>query len=49
MVEFSMGTLESDIKQLPDVHIFTDYMASWYQITDDLPKYRDDRNSEKQD
>ncbi len=49
VVEFSMGTLESDIKQLPDVHIFTDYMASWYQITDDLPKYKDDRNSEKQD
>ena len=49
MIEFSMGTLDSQVEQLPDVHIFTDYKASWYQITGELPKYKGDRNSEKQD
>lgn len=45
IVEFSMGTLDSDISQYPDVHLFTDFMASWYQITDNLPRYAEDRNS----
>lgn len=46
VVEFSLGTLDSDIEQSPDVHIYTDYKASWYDIKDDLPRYKDDRNSE---
>ncbi len=45
VVEFALGTLDSEIDQLPDVHIFTDYRASWYDISDELPKYKDDRNS----
>ena len=29
LVEFSMGTLDSKVKQSPDVHIYTDYKANW--------------------
>ncbi|MCE0495445.1 GFA family protein [Vibrio salinus] len=46
-VEFSLGTIDSEIQQKPDAHIFTNYGANWYQITDDLPQYEEDRNSAK--
>lgn len=49
VVEFSMGTLDGDVPQLPDAHIYTDYMASWYQITDNLPRYTEDRISAQKD
>ena len=47
IVEFSLGTLDSDIAERPDVHIFTAYKANWFDIDDDLPKYKDGRDSEK--
>ncbi len=46
LVEFAMGTLDSEIEQRPDVHIFTDYRAGWYDISDSLPRYKDDRSSD---
>jgi len=45
IVEFSLSTLDSDIGERPDVHIYTDYKANWYDITDDLPQHKDDRDS----
>jgi len=45
-VEFALGTLDSDIAERPDVHIFTNYKASWFDIEDDLPKYKEGRDSE---
>lgn len=45
MVEFSLGTLDCEIEELPDAHIFTDYRANWYDITDHLPQYAEGRDS----
>jgi len=39
LVEFSLGTLDSDINEKPDVHIFTAYKANWYEPGNDLPKF----------
>lgn len=46
LVEFALATLDTPIAQRPDVHIYTAYKASWYDISDDLPRYQDDRNCE---
>ena len=45
LVEFSMGTLDSATDIKPNAHIFTDYGASWYEITDDLPRFSEGRDS----
>jgi len=42
-IEFSLGTLDSEIKLKPDAHIFTAYGASWYNIADDLPQFIEGR------
>ena len=47
LIEFSLGTLDSKIEQIPDVHIYTDNSASWYRITDELPQYSEGRDSNK--
>jgi len=39
LIEFSLGTLDSDIDLKPDVHIFTESKACWFEITDKLPQY----------
>ena len=39
LVEFALGTLDSDIELRPDVHIYTEFGANWYEITDDLPVF----------
>ena len=39
LVEFALGTLDSDIDLRPDVHIYTEFGANWYEITDDLPVF----------
>ena len=46
-VEFSLGTLDSEIPNKPDAHIFTNYSSCWYQITDKLPQFQEGRNSAK--
>ena len=45
LIEFTLGTLDSDISERPDVHIFTDYKADWFEITGDLVKFKDERES----
>jgi hypothetical protein len=46
-IEFSLGTLESKIELRPDAHIFTDYRASWYEVSDDLPQFPEGRDSKE--
>lgn len=45
MVEFSLGTLDSEIELKPDAHIFTDFGACWYEIRDELPRFKEGRSS----
>ena len=45
IVEFALGTLDSEIVERPDVHIYADYKANWFDINDDLPKYKEGRDS----
>ncbi|MCG8428799.1 MAG: GFA family protein [Chromatiales bacterium] len=47
IVEFTLGTLDSDITLRPDAHIYVGSKASWSDICDDLPQYVDGRDSEK--
>lgn len=47
LVEFSLGTLDSDINQTPDVHIFTANKANWLELEDKLPKFEGDRYSKR--
>lgn len=46
-VEFALSSLDSDIDLKPDAHIFVDYKASWFDITDTLPQFAESRGSEK--
>jgi hypothetical protein len=45
LIEFSLGTLDSKIELIPDAHIFTNYAASWYEVSDDLPQFTEGRDS----
>ncbi|OZG74515.1 hypothetical protein BTA51_05815 [Hahella sp. CCB-MM4] len=47
VVEFALGTLDSDIPCRPDVHIFVGSKANWSRIDDDLPQYEGDRQSQR--
>lgn len=47
LVEFSLGTLDTEIELRPDAHIYTDYQANWFEISDSLPKYTDGRDSKE--
>ena len=47
LIEFSLGTLDTDIQISPDAHIYTNFGANWYKISDDLPKYTEGRDSEE--
>lgn len=44
LVEFSLGTLDSEISLKPDAHIFTRYKASWVDICDALPQFEKGRD-----
>ena len=44
VVEFSLGTLDSEIEQTPDAHIFLENKANWYEPSDDLPKFEGARS-----
>jgi hypothetical protein len=48
-IEFSLGTLDTEITLLPNAHIFMDFKACWDKTCDDLPKFRQNRDSEKLD
>jgi hypothetical protein len=45
LIEFALGTLDSDIELSPDAHIFVDSKATWYAISDELPKFSEGRQS----
>lgn len=45
LIEFALGTLETDIALKPDAHIFTQFGANWYEIKDDLPEHTKGRDS----
>jgi hypothetical protein len=40
VIEFSLATLDSNMEQRPDAHVFTDNRASWFEITDSLPQFK---------
>lgn len=43
LIEFSLATLDSEIQNKPDAHIFTESKANWYEINDDLPQFTNKR------
>jgi hypothetical protein len=47
LIEFSLGTLDSDIPIRPDAHIFVGSKANWSDICDSLPQYEESRNNKK--
>jgi hypothetical protein len=48
LIEFALGTLDSEIELKPDAHIFTRYGANWLEITDKLPRFKEGRTSNEQ-
>jgi hypothetical protein len=48
IVEFALGVLDTAIPRVPDVHIFVGSKASWYSVEDDLPCFREGRNSPRE-
>lgn len=47
LIEFALGTLDSDIDIKPDAHIYTAYKAQWFEISDNLPSYSEGRDSDE--
>ncbi len=47
LIDFSLGTLDSDVELKPDAHIYTNYRVSWHEITDDLPQFAEGRDGEE--
>lgn len=45
VIEFALGTLDSELDVKPDAHIFTKYKANWSVICDDLPLYAESRET----
>ena len=45
IIEFALGTLDSDIDLRPDAHIYVGSKANWTEICDGLPQYKEGRNS----
>ncbi|WP_444995214.1 GFA family protein [Aliikangiella sp. IMCC44359] len=46
VVEFTLGTLDSEIEERPDAHIYVDYKANWFSISDELPQFLEGREKE---
>ena len=44
-VEFALGTLDTDIPNQPDAHIFTSTSVCWNEVSDTLPQYRQGRGT----
>lgn len=40
-IRIRLGTIESDIHERPEAHVFVDSKANWEQITDKLPQYKE--------
>jgi len=43
-IEFTLATLDCDIEQQPDGHIYVGSKANWFEISDDLPQFKEGRN-----
>jgi len=43
LVEFSLGTLDSDIDIMPDAHVYIASKANWVEVCDKLPQYKEGR------
>lgn len=39
VVALPLAVLEGDIKIKPEKHIFVEFKASWYEISDELPQF----------
>ena len=39
VIRIRLGTIESDINESPEAHIFVSSKANWEEITDNLPQY----------
>ena len=48
LIEFALGTLDSEITLRPDAHIYVGSKASWFDIQDDLPQYQNGRPGAKE-
>jgi len=46
-VRVRLGTIESDIKEKPEAHIFVSSKASWEDLNDNLPHYNTYNNEAK--
>ena len=46
-IEFSLGTLDTEIDQEPDAHIYMKYCVKWYKVNDNLPRYLEGRDGIK--
>ncbi len=49
LIEFSLGTLDSEIDLRPDVHIYLGSKANWFDICDRLPKFVAGRDGARAD
>ncbi|MCW8944736.1 MAG: GFA family protein [Sedimenticola sp.] len=47
LIEFTLGTLDDEPDVKPDAHIFIGSKAGWYEITDQLPQYKEGRDGEQ--
>jgi len=45
VIRIRLGSIENDITERPDCHIFTDSKANWENISDDLPQYKEYKTS----
>ncbi|RBP47067.1 GFA family protein [Arenicella xantha] len=43
IVEFSLGTLDSELDCKPDAHIYLNYKADWFEVNDDLLQFAEGR------
>lgn len=43
VVEFALGTLDTPLRSRPDAHIYTDYKADWWEISDGLKAFPEGR------
>jgi hypothetical protein len=46
-VHVARNNIEGDIDRLPGAHVYVDHGASWFEITDDLPRYGGKTGTEK--
>lgn len=46
VVEIALGTFDGGVPVEPDAHIFVGSRASWVAVKDDLPRFKEGRDSE---